>query len=135
MFTRSLVVSITPKGKTVNTIYILDPENNARPVSWQEYDAWEAEIPKENRTALGKRLAVDHFGSVVVVTTFMATPIGYFGRKPQLWITLTIGPGIWEESRYSSHRAALSGHASACKVAGGFSSPQKNPSGSLAHAS
>jgi len=101
----------------MNALYILDAENNARPVSWHEYDAWESEIPKENRTAFGKRIAVNHFGTTTVLTVFVSTPIGYFGRKPQLWITLTIGPDVWEESRYSSHRAALSGHASACKVA------------------
>jgi hypothetical protein len=111
------VDSITYEGNILNQLYILDSENVARSVSWQEYDAWEETNPKESRTAFGKRLAVNHFGEITVLTVFVSTPIGYFGRKPQLWITLTIGPNIWEESRYSSHRAAMSGHASACKSA------------------
>lgn len=99
----------------MNQLYILNEENNAVPVSWQEYDAWEESIPKEHRSALGRRIEQTHIGPVMVVTVFVATPIGYYGRKPQLWLTLSVGPEIWEERRYSSHRAALQGHAAACR--------------------
>lgn len=99
-----------------HTLYILDDDNHAHPVSWGDYEAWEDRIPQEERCALGKRLRVDTIGSVSVATVFLATPIGFYGRKPQLWLTLAVGDGYWEERRYSSHRAAISGHSAACRA-------------------
>lgn len=96
-------------------LYTIDDEGEAKAVSLAEYEVWESSIPKESRTALGKRLRTDTVGSVIVATVFLATPIGYFGRRPQLWITIEIGPGHHEEHVYSSHRAAMSGHAKACR--------------------
>ena len=96
-------------------LYILDADNNARPVSWQEYDQWEEQIPEDQRCALGKRIKQDVISGTTIVTFFLATPVGYFGRKPQLWITLALGDGVWDERRYSSHRAAISGHLAACR--------------------
>lgn len=95
-------------------VYILDAEGNTQHVSLQEYDKWEEKIPKHERSVLGKKLAVNIVGSVQVITYFICTPIGYYGRKPQLWYTVTSGPDMWVERRYSSHRAAMSGHVKAC---------------------
>lgn len=99
----------------MSQLYILDEDNNARPVSWQEYDQWEEQIPKDLRCALGKRIKQDTIDGANIITFFLATPVGYFGRKPQLWLTLVIGTGVWDERRYSSHRAAVSGHLAACR--------------------
>ena len=99
----------------MSQLYILDQDNNARPVSWQEYDQWEDQVPKEMRCALGRRIKQDCINNTSIITMFLATPVGFFNRKPQLWLTLVVGPGVWEERRYSSHRAAVSGHLAACK--------------------
>jgi hypothetical protein len=99
----------------MSQLYILDQDNIPRPVTWQEYDSWEETIPEDQRCALGRRVKQDMIGEINVITVFLATPIGYFGRKPQLWLTLSIGKNVWEERRYSSHRAAISGHLSACR--------------------
>lgn len=99
-------------------LYILDDDNNARPVTWGEYDIWEERLAKHERCALGKMLRKDFAGGVAVYTVFLMTCIGYFGRKPQLWLTTTVGDGIFHERRYSSHRAAIQGHLAACREQG-----------------
>lgn len=96
-------------------LYILNENNEPQPVTWGKYDQWEEKLPKDARCALGKRIKTDVIGGVTVVTVFLMCPIGYYGRKPQLWYTLAAGDGIFDERRYSSHRAALQGHASACR--------------------
>lgn len=90
-------------------LYILDDDHQAIPVSWGKYDEWEAHISREDKSVLGKKLRVDTVGSTSVVTYFLSTPIGFFGRKPQLWITIASG-SVNVERVYSSHRAAISGH-------------------------
>lgn len=90
-------------------LYILDDDNQAIPVSWGKYDEWEARIKREERSVLGKKLRVDTVGNTSVVTYFVSTPIGFFGRKPQLWITIASG-ATNNERVYSSHRAAIQGH-------------------------
>lgn len=96
-------------------LYILDHDNSPVPVSWGEYERWEERIPPDQRCALGKRLKHETIDGVSVITVFLATPVGYYGRKPQLWITIEAGDGHWSERRYSSHRAAMSGHTAACR--------------------
>jgi hypothetical protein len=88
-------------------LYILDDDNQAIPVTWGKYDEWEARIKREDRSVLGKKLRVDTVGNTSVVTYFVSTPIGFFGRKPQLWITIASG-SVNVERVYSSHRAAIS---------------------------
>src|SRR6056297_1946976 len=73
-----------------NQLYILDDDHSARPVTWGEYDRWEESLPQEDRCALGKRIRTEISGGVVVTTVFLMTPIGYFGRRPQLWLTMSI---------------------------------------------
>ncbi len=85
-----------------NPLYVLDADNNARPVSWSEYDLWEETLPKDERSALGRRLRFDEVGGVSIVTLFVCTPTGFYGRKPQLWITLAVGGGVFEEMRHSN---------------------------------
>lgn len=92
-------------------LYILDDDHNAIPVSWGKYDEWEARIKREDKSVLGMRLRADTVGSTSVTTYFLSTPIGFFGRKPQLWITIASGSNS-NERVYSSHRAAISGHLS-----------------------
>jgi len=90
-------------------LYILDDDHNAIPVSWGKYDEWEARIKREDKSVLGMRLRADTVGNTSVTTYFVSTPIGFFGRKPQLWLTIASG-GNSNERVYSSHRAAINGH-------------------------
>lgn len=92
-------------------LYILNDEYNAVAVSWGSYDEWESRIKREERSVLGKRLRVDTVGNTNVTTYFVSTPIGFYGRKPQLWVTIASG-GTSNERVYSSHRAAINGHLS-----------------------
>ena len=90
-------------------LYILDDDNQAIPICSGKSDEWEARIKREERSVLGKKLRVDDVGNTSVVTYFVSTPIGFFGRKPQLWITIASG-ATNNERVYSSHRAAIQGH-------------------------
>ena len=91
-------------------LYILDNDNNAVPVTWGKYDEWEARLRSEERSALGKKIKTENVNGTAVVTYFMGTPIGFYGRKPQLWLTVAAGSDFYNERVYSSHRAAVSGH-------------------------
>ena len=92
-------------------LYILDNDNHPVPVRWGEYEEWHDRLPAGDKCQLGKRLKQDSVGPFTVSTLFMGSPIGFFGRKPQLWLTLTLGPDRYAEQVYSSHRASLQGHA------------------------
>jgi hypothetical protein len=96
-------------------LYVLNPEGEASPATLAEYDQWEQSIPAESKSAVGKQLKKDFVEGVVVITVFFCTPIGFFGKRPQLWMTMEIGPDHHEEHLYSSHRAALSGHSKAVR--------------------
>ena len=90
-------------------LYILNEDSNAVPVSWGAYDEWESRIKREQRSVLGKKLREDFVGNTSVVTYFISTPIGFYGRKPQLWVTIASG-GVSNERVYTSNRAAINGH-------------------------
>jgi hypothetical protein len=90
-------------------LYILNDESNAIPVSWGAYEEWESRIKREQRSVLGKKLRCDTVGNTSVVTYFISTPIGFYGRKPQLWVTIASG-AVNNERVYTSHRAAINGH-------------------------
>lgn len=91
-------------------LYILDDDQQAIPVSWGQYEAWESRLKRQDKSVLGKKLRSDTVGNINVTTFFMATAIGFYGRKPQLWVTVIAGPDYFDESVYSSNRAAISGH-------------------------
>ncbi|KAA1261605.1 hypothetical protein LF1_41560 [Rubripirellula obstinata] len=98
-----------------NQLYILGSDDQPVPVTWAQYDDWEESLSKDARCALGKRLKTNVANGIAITTVFLMTPIGYFGRKPQLWLTMTVGDGVFEERRYSSHRAAMQGHSASCR--------------------
>jgi hypothetical protein len=91
-------------------LYTLDEIGQVKPVSWAEYDQWEQSLDPSERCPLGTKLKADILGSATVTSLFSLVPMGYFGHKPQLFLTLTVGEGIWLTSVYTSHRACLSGH-------------------------
>ncbi len=91
-------------------LYMLDDDNQAIPVSWGKYEEWESRLSRSDKSVLGKKLRSDTVGNSNVTTFFMSTPIGFYGRKPQLWVTIASGPDLFIERVYSSHRAAISGH-------------------------
>jgi len=91
-------------------LYMLDDDNQAIPVSWGKYEEWESRLSRKDKSVLGKKLRSDTVGNTNVTTFFMSTPIGFYGRKPQLWVTIASGPDLFIERVYSSHRAAISGH-------------------------
>jgi hypothetical protein len=91
-------------------LYMLDEDNQAIPVSWGKYEEWESCLNRSEKSVLGKKLRSDTVGNTNVTTFFMSTPIGFYGRKPQLWVTIASGPDLFIERVYSSHRAAISGH-------------------------
>lgn len=93
-------------------LYILDDDNQALPVSWGKYDEWENRLKRDDKSVLGKRVKSTVVGGNSVITYFMSTPIGFYGRKPQLWVTIASGKNLFNERVYSSHRAAISGHLS-----------------------
>ena len=99
------------KGNSMSQqLYILDNDNNAIPVTWGKYDEWEGRLSRAEKSVLGKKLRSDNVGNINVTTFFMSTPIGFYGRKPQLWVTFAAGTDFYNERVYSSHRAAVSGH-------------------------
>lgn len=95
---------------TDSPLYILTADNIPVPATLSQYDAWEEAIPREDRCALGKRLAQDTSDGLTVVTMFLACAVGYYGRKPQVFVSLAVGVGVWETSCYTSYRAAMAGH-------------------------
>ena len=98
-------------------LYILNESNEAVPSTLSEVDAWESAMNPEERSSLGKLIANTAIGNCTVTTLFLASPCGFFGRKPQCWLTITAGHGIYRDSRYSSHRACLAGHIEAVSKA------------------
>ena len=93
-------------------LYILNDDNEAKPVNWGDYQAWEERIRPEDRCALGKLIRKDCVKETVVVTFFLASPSGFHGRSPQCWISIVASPNLHEQHVYSSHRACISGHNS-----------------------
>ena len=91
-------------------LYTLDNDGNAVPASWAEYGEWHSRLPDEDRMGIGKLLRKETIGANTIITIFLGAPIGYFHRSPQLWVSLTLGPGKLIEQVYSSTRAALQGH-------------------------
>ena len=100
----------------MSDLYILQEDGNAHPVSASAYSEWEDMLNDNERCCLGKRLKADTVNGTNIITMFLGTPVGHFGRRPQLWVTLALGDGVFSERRYSSHRAALNGHAAECRL-------------------
>lgn len=94
----------------MTTLYVLTDAGNPEPATLDRFCAWEDAIPENERTALGKRLRINHVAGVTIVTAFVATGLGWHNRKPQVFMTLATGEGVWQERRYTSLRAALNGH-------------------------
>lgn len=91
-------------------LYTIDSEGITKAVSWAEYDQWEQELLPTERCPLGKKLKVDVVGNTTITTLFCLTPLGFYGHKPQLFMSLAVGEDVWVTSVYTSHRACLSGH-------------------------
>ena len=92
-------------------LYILNADNVGVPVSWGDYELWHDNLPADQKCNLGKRLKQDTVGDITIATMFLGTPMGFFGRKPQLWVSISLGPNEYAEQVYSSHRACLQGHS------------------------
>jgi hypothetical protein len=95
---------------TGQQLYIIDSDGMVKPATWAEYDQWEQELSPTERCPLGKKLKVDVVGSVTITTLFCLSAIVFYGHRPQLFVTLAVGDGVWITSVYTSHRACLSGH-------------------------
>jgi len=100
----------------MNDLYVLSDAGVPEPATLNQFNQWEDSIPEEQRTALGKRLRVDHIGGVSVISAFVATSVGWHNRKPQVFLTLATGEGVWSERRYTSLRACLNGHRDELKL-------------------
>jgi len=95
---------------TGQQLYIIDGDGITKPATWAEYDQWEQELLPTERCPIGKKLKVDVVGSTTVTTLFCQSPLGFYGHKPQLFMSLAVGEDVWVNSVYTSHRACLSGH-------------------------
>ncbi len=100
----------------MTNLYILTSDGYLAPATLDMFNAWEDEIPEQDRTALGKRLRIDHAGDVTIVSFFIAAPVGWHNRKPQVFLTMSIGKGVWNERRYTSLRACINGHREEVKL-------------------
>lgn len=92
-------------------LFKLGDDLTAEPVSWGEFAAWEDSIPSRDRCDLGKILRRDFVNGIAVITVFTPVAQGLHHRRGLNWVTLAQGEDFIGSSLYSSHRAAMTGHA------------------------
>lgn len=102
--------------------YILDENNNAIPVDFNEYLAWTVRAAQAGQATVGKQVAEDFVGDYHISTVFLAINHTWGGKGPPiLWETMIFGGeyknGEEYQERYSSHADALEGHGRAIRLA------------------